>query len=100
MKTLALTIAAAATVLAGAAHAASTSNADGEVRVFNPNPQTLFGSSALDLEPTASVGGVAAAAGQVFSGRETINGREANIRYTIEGGERNIISKSFTSSDR
>ena len=98
MKTLALTIAAAATVLAGAAHAASTSNADGDVRVFNPNAQTLFGGAALDLEPTASIG-AGVSAGQVFTAEETVNGREVLIRYTLDGGERNIISKSFQSSD-
>ena len=98
MKTLALTLAAAATVFAGAAHAASTSNADGDVTSFNSNPQTLFGGSVLDLEPTASIGG-AVSAGQVFAEETTINGRDVMVRYTLDGGEKNIISKSFGSSD-
>ncbi|MGB7432239.1 MAG: hypothetical protein WA921_07200, partial [Ahrensia sp.] len=70
----------------------------GDVRAFDSNPQTLFGGAALDLEPTASIGGVAE--GQVFTGLEVINGRDAEIRYTLDGGVKNIISKSFRSSDR
>ena len=97
MKTLALTIAAAATVLAGAAHAASTSNADGDVRVFNPNAQTLFGGAALDTEPTASIG-AGLSSGGVFTEEVNVNGRRALIRYSVEGGQKNIISKSFRSS--
>lgn len=99
MKTFLITLATASTLIAGAANAASTSNSDGEVRVFNPNQQTLFDGAALDLEPTASINAMSAD-GQVFSGTQMINGRDADIRYTIEGGEKNIISKSFRSSDR
>lgn len=98
MKTLMITLATAATLIAGAANAASTSNSEGAVRAFNPNVQTLFGGAALDLEPTASIGGVSA--GQVFVGHELVNGREATVRYTLDGGQKNIISKSFRSSDR
>ncbi|MGB7431525.1 MAG: hypothetical protein WA921_03560 [Ahrensia sp.] len=96
MKTLLITLATAATLMAGAAHAASTSSSTGDVRAFDSNPQTLFGGAALDLEPTASIGGVSE--GQVFVEQQFINGREANVRYTLDGGVKNIVSKSFTAS--
>lgn len=99
MKTLLITLATTVTLIAGAANAASTSNSEGTVRVFNPNVQTIFGGGALDIEPTASIG-YAAVAGQVFTDQEVIGGREATVRYTLDGGVKNIISKSFRSSDR
>lgn len=98
MKTLLITIATGVTLFAGAALAASTSNSEGDVRAFNPNQATLLQGAALDLEPTASI--ALASADQVFVGTELINGRSAEIRYTIDGGEKNIISKTFRSSDR
>lgn len=99
MKTLMLTLATVATLVAGAAHAADTSGSNGEVRTFDSNPQTLFGGLTLDREPTASIGS-AVSAGQVFTGIERIHGREANVRYMIVDGQKKIISKSFRSSDR
>lgn len=98
MKTLLITAATVATLFAGAAHAASTSNSDGDVRVFNPNPQTLFGGAALDLEPTASFGAVSS--DQVFAESTFINGRSAEIMYTLDAGEKNIVSIVYRSSDR
>jgi len=102
MKTLTLTLAAVATLMAGAAHAASTSSSTGEVTAFNPNKQVLFGGPAnvggLDLEPTASIG--ASTQGQVFTADTVINGRDVMIRYKVEGGERVILNKSFHSSER
>ena len=94
MKTLALTLAAAATLIAGAANAASFGN-DDNLRVHNPNKQTLFGGAVLDAEPTASV--VAVAGEQIFTTQEFINGREATVKRDASGA---IISKSYTGSDR
>ncbi|MGB7433184.1 MAG: hypothetical protein WA921_12020 [Ahrensia sp.] len=98
MKTLLISLATVATLLAHAAFAASTSNSAGDVRVFDPNKQALFGSTVLDLEPTAAVSGVVS--DQVFTGTQLINGRDADVRYTIEGGQQTILSMIFRSSDR
>lgn len=99
MKTLLITLATAAALLANAAYAADTSSSNGNVRSFDSNPQTLFGGRGLDREPTASIGS-AVSSGEVFSGIERIHGREAHVRYTIQNGKKKIISKSFRSSDR
>lgn len=100
MKTLIIALATSAALISGA-HAANTSfsTGDGFDRSNHVVDQTLFGGAVLDVEPTASIGGVVAAGNQVLTGRERINGREFSIRYTLNAdGSKNIVSKSATSS--
>ena len=102
MKTIALALAAAATLAAGSAIAAErSSDGNGHLYGFNPNPQTLLGGQAggLDFEPTASIGGVSTGP-VIVRGTEFIGGREANVVYSIENGVETLISKSYRSSDR
>lgn len=90
MKTLLIALVTTAALATGA-HAANTSFSDGDgfVRMHKT----------LDREATASIGAVAAA-NQVISGEQRINGRQFNIRYTVNAdGSKNIISKSAQSSN-
>ncbi len=102
MKTIALAL--AATVLtAGTALAASDSsfsNGNGFERHNHVVGQTLFGGTALDFEPTASIG-LVAAGNAVQIDRSFERGREVIERFTINpDGSRNVLSKSYGASDR
>ena len=102
MKTV--IIALAATVLtAGTALASnnnSFSNGDGFDRQNHVVDQTLFGGTVLDFEPTASIG-VVGAGNDVRIDRHFDGGREVIERFTINpDGSRNVLSKSYGSSDR
>ena len=98
MKTIALALA-ASVLAAGTAFAAensSFSNGNGFDRSSHVVDQTLFGGTFLDFEPTASIGGNDIRVDRSFKG-----GREVIERFTINpDGSRNVLSKSYGSSDR
>lgn len=102
MKTIALALA-ATVVAAGTAFAAndtSFSNGTGFDRSNHVVDQTLFGGTVLDFEPTASIG-LVGAGNDVRIDRHFDGGREVIERFTINpDGSRNVISKSYGSSDR
>lgn len=102
MKTLALTLA-ATLVASTSALAANSSYSTGDGSYLNRGPvtETLFGGN-LDMESTASIGAVDIVdTNQIFTRSEFINGRDATVKFTLGAdGDRNIISKSFRSSDR
>ena len=98
MKTIALALA-ATVVAAGTAFAAednSFSNGNGFDRSTHVVDQTLFGGTVLDFEPTASIAG-----GDIRIDRSFKGGREVIERFTLNAdGSRNVLSKSYGSSDR
>ena len=94
MKTMIIAVA-ATLMAAGTAFAAENSSfSDGHG--FERAPKVAM---QLDLEPTASIG--LAASNDVLIDRRFDGGREVIERYTLNlDGSRNVLSKSYGSSDR
>ena len=90
MKTM--IIALAATVMAAGTAFAAENNSFSEGHGFERGVKTV---AAIDFEPTASIAG-----GDIRIDRGVKGGREVIERFTINpDGSRNVLSKSYGSSD-
>lgn len=93
MKTLLITIATLATLMASAALAGPA----GDVRVLTPLKQGALQNAALGIEATDFVG--ARGTNKFMTGAQRINAYKVPKLFTFDGGKQTIIAKAFRSSD-